>query len=127
MPKNSERASGSAVRPDKPISMQSATSGRFLDPAVKPRPSKALSPEKKDQVRAVMRGAADSGLTLSKNGRIAGRVSPELIERAKARTGLQSDTELVEFALANVALDDDFSQVFRELKGTVDPDLDLGV
>lgn len=127
MTKGSRRMPGSTGGSGKSVSTRSTVSGKFLDPAGEPRPSKVLSPAKMDQVRAVMRGAAESDLTLSKNGRIAGRVSPELIERAKARTGLQSDTELVEFALANVALEDDFSQVFRALKGTVDPDLDLGV
>lgn len=76
-------------------------------------------------VEAVMRGATDNGLTRNKNGRIAGRVSSELIAEAKARTGLQSDTELVAFALATVALQDDFAETFRNTKGTVDPDLDL--
>jgi hypothetical protein len=79
-----------------------------------------------DHVAAVLARAQESGLTLGKGGRIAGRVSPELIERAKARTGLRSDTELVEFALANIAIEDRFAQVFRALKATVDPDLDLG-
>ena len=78
-----------------------------------------------ERVEAVMRGAAEEGLTLAKTGRIAGRVSAELIAAAKARTGLQSDTELVEFALANVALEDDFAQIFRDVRGTVDPDLGL--
>ncbi|WP_458429001.1 hypothetical protein [Methylorubrum populi] len=77
------------------------------------------------QVAAVMDQARQSGLTTGKDSRIAGRVSSELIERAKARTGLQSDTELVEFALANIALDDSFIETFRAVKGTVDPDLDL--
>lgn len=80
----------------------------------------------RERVAAVLARAEESGLISGKGGRIAGRVSPELIERAKARTGLQSDTELVEFALANVAIEDDFAQVFRELRATVDPDLDLG-
>lgn len=80
-----------------------------------------------DMVEAVLRGAAGEGLTLAKDGRIAGRVSRELIARAKARTGLQSDTDLVEYALATVALDDDFAEVFREVKGSVDPDLDLAL
>ncbi|KQP11400.1 hypothetical protein ASF28_02375 [Methylobacterium sp. Leaf99] len=74
-----------------------------------------------------MREAADGGLTQAKDGRIAGRVSAALIAAAKARTGLQSDTELVVFALANVALEDDFAQVFRAVKGTVDLDLDLSI
>ena len=79
----------------------------------------------RDRVVAVLARAKESGLTLSKGGRIAGRVSPELIERAKALTGLRSDTELLQFALANIAIEDDFAQAFRELKGAVDPDLDL--
>lgn len=77
------------------------------------------------QVAAVMDQARQSGLTTGKDSRIAGRVSSELIERAKARTGLQSDTELVEFALANIALEDSFPETFRAVKGTVDLDLDL--
>lgn len=74
-----------------------------------------------------MARAEESGLTRGKGGRISGRVSPELIERAKLRTGLRSDTELLAFALANIAVEDDFGQVFRELKGSLDPGLDLGV
>ncbi|EHP83643.1 hypothetical protein [Methylorubrum extorquens] len=80
---------------------------------------------KREQVVAVMALAQASGLTAGKDSRISGRVSSELIERAKARTGLESDTELVEFALANLAVEDNFAQVFRELHGTVDPGLDL--
>lgn len=80
---------------------------------------------KREQVVAVMALAQESGLTGSKDARISGRVSSELIERAKARTGLESDTELVEFALANVAVEDNFIEVFRAMRGTVDPDLDL--
>lgn len=83
-------------------------------------------PKGHEMVDAVMRGAADKGLTRTKDARIAGRVSSELIAEAKARTGLQSDTELVEFALATVALEDDFAEAFRKAKGSVDPDLDLG-
>lgn len=94
---------------------RSAMSGTFLE----------ASGANRDRIAAVLARAEETGLTLSKGGRIAGRVSPELIERAKAVTGLQSDTELIEFALANIAIEDNFAQVFRELKGTVDPDLDL--
>ena len=72
-----------------------------------------------------MARAQDSGLRSGKGARIAGRVSPELIDRAKTRTGLRSDPELVEFALANIAIEDNFAEVFRELEATVDPDLDL--
>ncbi|WP_246685463.1 hypothetical protein [Methylobacterium sp. WL103] len=79
----------------------------------------------RSKVQAVLARAQESGLIARKGGRISGRVSPELIERAKARTGIRSDTELVEFALANLAIEDDFADTFRGLRGTVDPSLDL--
>jgi len=79
----------------------------------------------KKRVGAVMEAARQTGLIGEKSGRIAGRVSPALVEQAKKLTGLQSDTDLLEFALANIALEDDFPEAFRKLKGTVDPTLDL--
>ncbi|WP_245456472.1 MULTISPECIES: hypothetical protein [unclassified Mesorhizobium] len=78
------------------------------------------------KVAAIFERAEESGLRREKDGRITGRVSAVLIEKAKARTGLTSDTELVEFALANVALEDNFAETFRKTQGTVDPDLKLG-
>ena len=100
-----------------------------------PRPAAPIRPERSraieaaatspSKVQAVLARAQESGLIARKAGRISGRVSPELIERAKARTGIQSDTELVEFALANLAIEDDFADAFRALRGTVDPGLDL--
>lgn len=78
------------------------------------------------RINAVLQRAEESGLRAEKNGRIAGRVSADLIKQAKARTGLTSDTELVEFALANVALEDNFAETFRKTRGTVDPTLKLG-
>ncbi|RWP66021.1 hypothetical protein [Mesorhizobium sp.] len=78
------------------------------------------------RINAVLQRAEESGLRAEKTGRIAGRVSADLIKQAKARTGLASDTELVEFALANVALEDNFAETFRKTRGTVDPTLKLG-
>ncbi len=91
-------------------------------------PGKVAAPKgkpKAGRVEAVMRGAERSGLLREKDGRITGRVSSGLIHEAKARTGISSDTDLIAFALANIALEDNFSEVFRSLEGTVDPDLDL--
>ncbi len=58
-------------------------------------------------------------------GSVGGSVQP-LIERAKQRTGINTDTDLIEFALANLALDDEFSETFKKVRGTVDPNLKLG-
>ncbi len=78
------------------------------------------------QVEAVMAAAQRSGLLSEKSGRIGGRVSPALVERAKARTGIATDTDLIEFALANIALEDRFAETFKAVRGKVDPDLKLG-
>lgn len=75
---------------------------------------------------AVMQAAQQSGLLSEKSGRIGGRVSPALIEQAKRQTGIETDTDLIEFALATVALEDNFAGTFRESRGKVDPGLKLG-
>ena len=74
------------------------------------------------RVDAVVEAARQIGLIGEKSGRIGGRVSPALVEEAKKLTGLQSDTDLLEFALANVALKDDFPESLAKLKGTVGSD-----
>src|SRR5438132_382958 len=75
---------------------------------------------------AVMRAAEQSGLLREKSGRIAGRVSPALVEQARRQTGIETDTDLIEFALATVALEDNFATAFKESRGKVDPGLKLG-
>jgi hypothetical protein len=77
-------------------------------------------------VEAVMAAAERSGLLHEKGGRIGGRVSPALVRQAKAQTGIETDTDLIEFALASVALEDKFAESFKAVRGTVDPDLKLG-
>lgn len=72
-----------------------------------------------------MRAARASGLMGEKSARMGGRFSPALIAQAKRRTGIETDTDLLEFALANIALEDNFTADFRKLHATVDPDLDL--
>src|ERR1700704_2521330 len=80
----------------------------------------------KARFEAVMRAAEQSGLLNEKGGRIGGRVIPALVRQGKRQTGSASDTALIEFALATVALEDNFADVFRESRGKVDPKLKLG-
>lgn len=80
----------------------------------------------KARFRAIMQAAERSGLLAGKDSRIASRVSPALVRQAKRRTGIETDTDLIEFALASVALEDDFAEAFRKARGTVDPRLKLG-
>jgi hypothetical protein len=78
------------------------------------------------RIEAVMMAAERSGLLKEKSGRIAGRVSAALVAQAKKRTGIRTDTDLIAFALANVALEDDFAETFKKARGTVDAELKLG-
>lgn len=91
---------------------------------VRAKPEISLSPEQQ-RVAAVIQAAKKAGLLGEKSDRIASRVSPDLVAQAKKQTGIEADTDLIEFALANIALKDDFAEKFAELKGTVDPTLDL--
>ena len=60
-----------------------------------------------------------------KNTVIRGRVSSKLVSAAKKRAGVTSDTELLEVALSNLALEDDFGEQLLKRKGSIDPDIDL--
>jgi hypothetical protein len=93
--------------------------------AAKPAARKALSPEGNPRRNAVLKTAKDAGLFAGATSRIAGRIRKPLIEAARARSGIKSDTELLEYALACVALEDDFGKKLLALKGTVPKDIDL--
>lgn len=80
----------------------------------------------KTRFEAVMQAARQSGLLSEKNGRIGGRVSRALVKQAKQQTGIETDTDLIEFALATVALEDSFAETFKKSRGKVDSELKLG-
>jgi hypothetical protein len=94
--------------------------------AVRRKPTIGKFVVSKARFEAVMRAAEKSGLLNTKGGRIGGRVSPALIRQAKRQTGIEADTDLIEFALATVALEDNFADVFKESRGKVDSKLKLG-
>jgi hypothetical protein len=48
-----------------------------------------------------------------------------LVARAKKRTGIDSDTELIQVALANIAVADDYADWLLARHGTVDREADL--
>jgi hypothetical protein len=79
----------------------------------------------KARFEAIMRTAEQSGLLSEKSSRIGGRVSPALVWQAKRQTGIETDTDLIEFALATVALEDNFAEAFKESRGKVAPTLKL--
>ena len=56
---------------------------------------------------------------------VRGRMPSLLVERAKKKTGIQSDTKLIEAALANLVAADDYGDWLLAQRGTVNRDLDL--
>ena len=56
---------------------------------------------------------------------LRGRMPVGLVEQAKLKTGISSDSKLIEAALANLALSDDYGQWLLSQRGTVNPELDL--
>ncbi len=60
-----------------------------------------------------------------KDAKVSGRVHRSLLDAAKQRTGLTSETALLEYALAKVAIEDDFGEYFARLRGSVPKDVDL--
>lgn len=70
--------------------------------------------------------AKDEGLL--RGGRrkmIRGRMHEALVSRAKERTGIDSDTDLLEMALASLAVADDYPEWLLSRRGTVDQEIDL--
>lgn len=96
-------------------------------------PHTALTTETAERIahtrnRLVLEQARAIGLLgAAKNTRLSGRVPSELIEAAKRRAHVTSDTELLELALSSLALEDDFGARLVARKGSIPADLDLGV
>lgn len=56
---------------------------------------------------------------------VRGRMPSLLVEQAKRKTGIQSDSKLIEAALANIVAADDYADWLLAQRGTVSKDLDL--
>ena len=111
--------------------MPRIVAGRAMKSAGRASIAGRKSRDKKHRVslhrfEAIMIAAERSGLLKQKSSRIAGRISPALLKQAKKRTGIETDTDLIEFALANIALEDDFAESFKDSRGKVDAELKLG-
>ncbi len=60
-----------------------------------------------------------------KDAKVSGRVHRKLLDAAKQRSGITSETTLIEYALAKVAIEDNFGEVMARLRGTVGKDVEL--
>jgi hypothetical protein len=56
---------------------------------------------------------------------IRGRMPKALVRKAKATSGARSDTELIEMALANLAVADQYPDWLLSQKATIDKEVDL--
>jgi hypothetical protein len=73
-----------------------------------------------------MNVAQEKGLLSgSRTKMLRGRMPEALVEKAKRQTGIESDTDLIEVALANLAVADEFPDWLLKHRGTVNQDVDL--
>lgn len=76
---------------------------------------------------AVTALAASGRLRGVRSKRISARVDPGLIEAAKAKSGLDNDSDVINAALAVIAAPDDFGAWFVRQAGTLPQDFELAV
>ena len=78
------------------------------------------------KLREVMAIAEEQGLLRGERTQVVrGRMPEALVARAKKRTGIASDTELIELALANIAVADDYADWLLSRRGAIDREADL--
>lgn len=75
--------------------------------------------------RSVVDAAEAAGLLAGGNSALGARVPNQLVIRAKQRSGITSTTDLIEYALAKVALEDDFGSKLVARKGAIPADVSL--
>lgn len=56
---------------------------------------------------------------------VRGRMPKALVQKAKAASGARSDTELIEMALANLAVADEYPEWLLSQRGSVGKEVDL--
>lgn len=78
------------------------------------------------KLRELMTVAREEGLFRgARKKMLRGRMPEALVQKAKERTGIKSDTELIEVALANLAVADEYAEWLLSQRGTVNKDVDL--
>jgi hypothetical protein len=81
---------------------------------------------KNEKLRDALVIAEESGLFRGTRTKVVrGRMPEALVNKAKARTGITSDTDLLEVALANLAVADDYPEWLLSRRGKIAQDTDL--
>jgi hypothetical protein len=96
------------------IGTQVPGSSKRRKPATSSRLDDALS-------IAGQQGLLSGGRTFT----LRGRMPSLLVEQAKKKAGIQSDSKLIEAALANIVAADEYADWLLAQRGTVRRDLDL--
>jgi hypothetical protein len=90
-----------------------------------PRPAARLTRQRLD---FAVRELADAAvLTGARSRKLSTRVDPGLLQAARERAGLQSDSDLINAALAVIAADDDFGAWLVQQNGRLSDDFELPV
>jgi len=91
-----------------------------------PRSSNRTTPGVNRRVGDALTIAGQQGLLSgARTLTVRGRMPSLLVEQAKKKTGIQSDSKLIEAALANIVAADDYADWLLAQRGTVSKDLDL--
>jgi hypothetical protein len=78
------------------------------------------------RLREIMVMAEEQGLLRGERTQVVrGRMPEALVTRAKKRTGINSDTDLIEVALANIAVEDDYADWLLSRRGAVSREADI--
>ena len=78
------------------------------------------------RLREILAIAEQEGLLSGERTQVVrGRMPAGLVARAKKRTGIDSDTDLIEVALANIAVEDDYADWLLSRRGAVSREADL--
>lgn len=95
----------------------------FQIPRSSKRPKLATSSSRYSDALSIagQQGLLSGGRTLT----VRGRMPSLLVEQAKKKTGIQSDSKLIEAALANIVVADEYGDWLLAQRGTVSKDLDL--
>jgi hypothetical protein len=88
-----------------------------------PRPARVKTIQRHADILAL---ATERGLLSGPRTQVVrGRMPADLVAEAKRNSGIASDSQLLEVALANIALEDNFWEWMRAHRGTISPDIDL--
>ena len=88
--------------------------------------SKPVRAKESQSLQSAVAIAEEKGLLKGRRTLVVrGRMPEKLVAEAKRKTGITSDSKLLETALANLAVADDYMEWLCSQRGTVDSSLDL--